>query len=164
MYFLFQFHYSYPKLKHYNIFLPGYELHDAMQLHETYDGKPNEDGCCHEYLITKIELVSRLCCKLTEQINMVNNEMYDMHIPSDVLRGWKIMQAVHGICRKLAKRYTEYPVHLATQGEYDSLECEWKIKAMLGNIKYSTLNNPRDNITAASLDLMTTHGKMWTIY
>ena len=126
-----------------------------MQVHPTYDGKLNSDDCCHEYLISKIEMVSRLCSKLTEQLKIVNNELYDMHIPADVLNGWKIMQAVHGICKKLAMRYTDYPVHLATEGERDSLECQREIKAMLGNLKFCAMNNPRENIKAKSLDLMT---------
>ena len=127
-----------------------------MQLHPTYNGKENTDGCCHEYIVSKIELVNRVCWKVGEQIHMVNNELYDMHIPCDVLRGWKLMQAVHGICRKLAHRYTECPVEMATQGETDSLECEREVKSMIAHIKFCTWNNPRDNITAKSLDLMTT--------
>ena len=125
-----------------------------MEIHPTYNGLPNTDDCCHEYLSSKIESAERICSKLSEQVHMVNNEMYDMHIPSDVLNGWKIMQAIHGICKKQATRYTEYPVELAIKGEFDSLECEREIIGMLCHLKFCSLNNPRENIMAKSLDLL----------
>ena len=84
-------YYSFLRLKHYKVFLPGYTLHQAMEIHPTYNGQPNTDNCCHEYLFSKIETAERICSKLGEQVHMVNNELYDMHIPSDMLNGWKIM-------------------------------------------------------------------------
>ena len=56
--------------------------------------------------------------------------------------------------KKLARRYTEYPVDLAIKGQFDSLECEREIMAMLCHLKFCSFNNPRENITAKSLDLL----------
>ena len=125
-----------------------------MELHPTFDGKTNLDDCCHEYLISKIELVNRLCRKVRTLINMVNNWMYDMYIPADVLRSWKLMQAVHGICKKLCLRFTDYVVDVNSEAAVNSLICEREVKAMLRSIEYCSWNNPRDNITASSLDMM----------
>ena len=126
-----------------------------MEIHPTFNGKPNLEDCCHEYLISKIQMVDGLCCKVGTLINLVNNEMYDMHIPTDVLRSWKLMQAVHGICKKICLRYTEYIPESNSKAEVDSLECQREIRKMLHIIEYCSLHNPRDNITAKSLDLIT---------
>ena len=125
-----------------------------MQIHPTYDGKPNTDECCHEYLIDKIEFIKRTCWKLSELIHMVNEELYSMHIPSDVLSGWKIMQAVHGICLKLCRRYTDYPQGDTSEAETNSLVCECQVKAMLSHIADAAWNNPMDNIKVSSMHLM----------
>ena len=126
-----------------------------MEIHPTFNGQPNLDDCCHEYLISKIEMVNRLCWKVGTLIKMVNDEMYDMHIPIDVLRSWKLMQAVHGICKKLCQRYTEYVPNSNLDHAVNSLDCQQDIREMLYNIEYCSWNNPKENITAKSLDLIT---------
>ena len=85
---------------------------------------------------------------------MVNEELYSMHIPSDVLSGCKLMQAVHGICLKLCRRYTNYPTGDTSEAQRDSLVCERQVKAMLSHIGHAVWNNPRDNIKVGSMHLM----------
>ena len=88
-------------------------------------------------------------------MDIINNELYAMHIPSDVLQGWKVMQAVHGICLKLSRRYTDYVEDTESDYQVNSLQCLREIVAMLERIQHCIWNNPRDNISAKSLDLMT---------
>ena len=88
-------------------------------------------------------------------MNIVNDELYDMHIPHDVLSGWKLMQAVHGISKKLCLKYTDYdPGTEISTASTDSLQCLIEIRAMMFSLKYAIWNNPRDTIKASSLNLM----------
>ena len=43
--------------RHDQYFLPGYTLHQVLELHPTFNGKPNIAGYSEEILMDKIQLV-----------------------------------------------------------------------------------------------------------
>ena len=69
--------------RHDQYFLPGYTLHQVVELHPTFNGEPNEAGYCQEILMDKIQLVKRLSCNLRDLVQSVNEEFYYMYIPKD---------------------------------------------------------------------------------
>ena len=50
--------------RHDQYFLPGYSLHEAVELHPTFDGEENLDGFTEEILMDKIKFVERCCLKV----------------------------------------------------------------------------------------------------
>ena len=143
-----------PRPPHYQIFLPGYNLHQCLELTKTFDGLPNMYGFTQEYLLHKIEALGRSCWKTGELVKMLNDELYSMHIPHHVLLGWNIMQTVHSICTKIAAKYTNYEMpEDPSLSSVDSLACQKEITAILHSLQYCIWNNPKDNIKA-SLNLM----------
>ena len=140
---------------HNKIFVPGYDLHQCLQVYPTYNGLPNTDYCTEEYLIHKIEAFERFCWKLGELVDMVNSELYDMQIPHDCSWAWYLMKAVYGLCSKMCKRYTEFPTDSPdSKAMFDTLECVREVKCMLDHLKYCARYNPRETIKPLSLNLM----------
>ena len=140
---------------HYKMFLPGYSLHECMQLYPTFNGMENLDGYTKEYMCVKIETFTRLCWKVGELVNMVNNELYSMHIPSDTCDAWNLLRDAHRICHLMCIKYTELLSDVGSNSpNEDTLECVKEIKCMLGHLKYCSLYNPRDNISPISINLL----------
>lgn len=140
--------------RHDQYFLPGYTLHQAVELHPTYDGDSNLYGFTMEILMDKIELVKRMCTKVGILIVDVNDQLYHLQNCRHAGLAWYLMKAVYGICMKLCRKYTEYTPSVQDPCEItDTLECVNEIKVMLEHLKFCSLYNPRENIKAASLDL-----------
>ena len=113
-------------------------------------------GYNQEYLYHKIETFKRFCWRVGELVNMVNDELYAMHIPKDACIAWGLLWTVHSICLKLCKKYTNFDHETAILPEKDdSLECIREIKCMIAHLKIASLHNPQENITAKSINLMT---------
>ena len=96
---------------HDQYFLPGYTLHQALELHPTFNGEPNIAGYSEEILMDKIQLVKRLSCKLRDLVKCVNDKFYYMYIPNDARLAWVLLKAVCGICIKLCKKYRLHSFH-----------------------------------------------------
>ena len=140
--------------RHDQYFLEGYTFHQAVELHPTFDGESNLYGFTEEILMDKIELSKRMCCKVAILISDVNDQLYDIQNERHAGLAWYLMKAVFGICMKLSRKYTEYIPSVQDACEItDTLECVKEIKVMLEHLKFCSLYNPRENITAASLDL-----------
>ena len=89
-------------------------------------------------------------------VKMVNDELYSMHIPHDSATAWKLILSVYGIVTKLARKYTEFDMEHPDRDKLTStLEYLQEINTMLRHLKYCSMHNPRDNITALSLNMMT---------
>ena len=140
--------------RHDQYFLPGYSLHEAVELHPTFDGEENLDGFTQEILMDKIQLVKRCCWKVGELVVTVNEQLYDMRNNKDAGLAWYLLKAVYGICMKLSRKYTQYEPSVQDPCELrDTLECVNEIKLMLEHVKFSALHNPRENIKAKTLDM-----------
>ena len=87
-------------------------------------------------------------------MTMLNDELYAMYIPHHVLLGWNIMQTVHSICTKLSARYTTYQATDPSDAATDSLQCVKELHNMLRHLQICIWQNPKENIKAASLNLM----------
>ena len=144
-----------PSTKHHRVFLPGYHLHQCLEVTTTYNGLPNFDGFTEEYLFTKIDSFKRLCWKVGEQVKMVNSELYSMHLPKDSGMAWQLILTIFSICTKLCRKYTNFNTEAPERMELTcTLEYVQEIKCMLAHLKYCSLYNPLENITAKSLNLM----------
>ena len=140
---------------HNKIFIPGYDLHQCLMVYPTYNGLPNMDDCTVEYLIDKIETFERSCWKKGELISMVNSELYSMEIPHDCGWAWYIMKAVHGLCKKMCRKYTNFDTESPeSKAMEDTLECVHEVKAILEHLKYCSRYNPRENITGFTINMM----------
>ena len=112
-------------------------------------------GFTQEYLLHKIEAIERMCRKTSELMTMLNDELYAMHIPHHALMAWNMLQTVHSICRKLCLKYTNFSHDTeSSTANVDSLQCVKETQAMLLSINYCIWNNPKENIKAASLNLI----------
>ena len=140
--------------RHDQYFLPGYSLHEAVELHPTFDGEENLDGFTEEILMDKIKFVKRCCWKVGELVVMVNDQLYDMRNERDAGLAWHLLKAVYGICMKICRKNTEYEPNVDDTCELkNTLECVREIKLMLEHIKFASLHNPRENIKATTLDM-----------
>ena len=140
---------------HHKIFIPGYDLHQCLQVYPTYNGLPNTDDCTQEYLIDKIESFERFCWQIGELIDMVNSELYSMQIPHDCGMAWHRMKAVFGLCKKMCLKYTDFDIEaVGSLGMEDTLECVWEVKCMLSHLKFCACHNPTENITPLSINAM----------
>ena len=135
-------------------FLPGYTLHQAVELHPTFNGEPNVAGYSQEILMDKIQLVKQLSCNLHDLVQSINEEFYYMYIPNDVRLAWVLLKAVCGLCIKLCKKYTEYIPSLEDACTItDTSEIVQEVRVMLEHLTFCSLHNPHKNIKASSLDL-----------
>ena len=140
--------------RHDQYFLPGYTLHQVLELHPTFNGEPNIAGYSEEILMDKIQLVERLSCKLRDLVKCVNDEFYYMYIPNDARLAWVLLKAVCGICIKLCKKYTDYIPSVDDACEItDTSEIVHEVRVMLEHLKFCALHNPHENIKASSLEL-----------
>ena len=140
--------------RHDQYFLPGYSLHEVVDMHPTFDGKENLDGYTEEILMDKIKFIDRCCWKVGELVINVNDQLYDMQNERDVGLAWHILKAVYGICMKICRKNTKYEPNVQDACELkNTLECVNKIKLMLEHIKFASLHNPCENIKATTLDM-----------
>ena len=144
-----------PKPKHHQIFLPGYELHQCLQLTRTYNGLENLEGFKEEYMLTKIQAFKRICNKVGTLAKIVNDELYAMHIQSDSAAAWGLMIDVFRMSSILCKRYTNFDTnHPDREKLTDTTEVILEIKCMLRHLKYCSTYNPRDTISPLALNIM----------
>ena len=86
---------------------------------------------------------------------MVNSELYSMEIPHDCGLAWYMMKAVHGLCTKMCRKYTEFDTDSPeSKAMEDTLECVCEVKAMLDHLKYCARYNPRETIKPCSINMM----------
>ena len=139
---------------HDQYFLPGYSLHEAVELHLTFDGEENLDGYNEEILMDKIKFVERCCWKVGELVVNVNDQLYDMWNERDAGLVSHLLKAVYGICRKICRKNTKYEPNVQDACELkNTLEYINEIKLMLEHIKFASLHNPCKNIKVTTLDM-----------
>ena len=142
-------------LTHNKLFIPGYDLHECLQVYPTYNGLLNSDGCTQEYLIHKIEAFERMAWKAGELIDIVNTELYSMKVEHDCGVAWDMMKELHGLCKKMCRKYTEFDTDCPqSKAMQDTLQCVCEVKAMLEHLKFCARHNPRDTVKPASINVM----------
>ena len=127
-----------------------------MQTYPTYDGNPNLNGYFYERLIDKVKTLGRICNKIKSHTTTINDELYSMYIPCDVLDGFFLLQEALSIVSQFGIVFTNFKptndeVDMASG---DSLKCLRLIRRCVVDIEYAAWFNPKGNLTANVLDTM----------
>ena len=112
------------------------------------------DECLYEHIHDKIDTLGRFIRAIKEYMKSMNDELYDMRIPFDVLEGVDLLQEIRIMAIKCACEHTNFESNNPqfAEADSDSLVCIKETRKALYAIEHASVYNPDDNITADIID------------